>query len=95
MREELHTSRARRLGITAELQTKEKRDTAHARQLRLRLADGKSWILHLDEGFGFVQTAGHVRFNFNPRPEQQANDLLDAEFPVEPRRITQMYASDV
>jgi ATP-dependent helicase YprA (DUF1998 family) len=86
---------AARLSIAAELEIREKKDMPHARRLHVRWVDGKSWMLHLDEGFGFVRTPQSIRFDFGVKPEQQAKTLLGAKYRIEPWRVTHLYASSV
>jgi hypothetical protein len=95
LRRQTFESAVKRLDLAAEIQSQDKRQMPHARQLHVRWADGKSWMLHLDEGFGFLQASQNVRFHFSATPEEQAAELLGGDYSVEPRRVTYMYASAV
>ena len=83
------------IGLRGSIETKSRRESAHARQLVVRWADGKSWSIHLDEGFGFLETSRAERFDFRASPEQQAKELIERSYSIEPRRITYLYASTV
>jgi DEAD/DEAH box helicase domain-containing protein len=95
MRRQTFEAAAKRLDLLGEIQTRDKRDTPHARKLHVRWADGKRWALHLDEGFGFLQTQRNIRFNFGALPEHQAKELLEGDYEIEQRRTTHLYASRV
>jgi len=63
------------------LVTKDKRDVAHGRALRLVYADGVT-VLHLDQGFGYWTTTTPVYFAFSAAVPDQIVDLRRATFQV-------------
>lgn len=63
------------------LVTKDKRDIAHGRVMRLVYADG-AIVLHLDQGFGYWSTTSPVYFAFSAGVPDQIVDLRRATFLV-------------
>jgi DEAD/DEAH box helicase domain-containing protein len=88
-------SASQQFAFSIDIETRDRRQMPHARHLHIRWADGRSWTLYLDEGFGFLQTPRSVRFNFNASPDQQARELVEADYDLEQRRTTHLYAAGV
>ena len=63
------------------------RDLAHARELRLEWEDGASWLLRLDQGFGFWVTDRSERFPFDRSTDEQSRTLLTIKPRVQGRSL--------
>jgi DEAD/DEAH box helicase domain-containing protein len=59
---------------------KNRQELGHARELKLRFADGSEWVLHPDHGLGFVEPSVFVRFGHEAPVRAQASDLSAGRF---------------
>lgn len=80
------------LGLSGKLVEKDKRDTPHARELEIVWADGHKLILHLDEGFGFLNAPRRPRYDSGAPAEEQGRGLLTEDYELRAWRPTRMYA---
>ncbi|MCB9880155.1 MAG: DUF1998 domain-containing protein [Planctomycetes bacterium] len=64
----------------------------HARKMELS-GGGRTWILHFDQGVGFLRRATARDFDFDADPASQADEMLGLKLPVmnEPGRGQDLY----
>jgi hypothetical protein len=83
---------AAEFGLQSTLTEFPKAQIPHARELRFTWAGGQTWLIRLDEGFGFMRVAGaDVPFRFDQTEPDQATALRQAGFSVEGRITTTLY----
>lgn len=59
-----------------------RRNSPHARELKVRWADGATWAVRLDHGLTFFRTSQEVPFNFEHSPQHQLAQVTSAAFDV-------------
>jgi hypothetical protein len=79
------------VGLMGELETLPKYKAPHARELSIQWADGASWTMRLDEGFGFLRSRKQIPYNFAASSASQGAALVSATYEVAARHETHMY----
>lgn len=74
------------------LDERRRQDTQHARELTLIFEDGSRSALHLDQGFGFLGCRAEARHPFREDARRQASHLAGADFWVQARGKSFLYA---
>jgi hypothetical protein len=82
-------------GFRGEVETIDRKESPHARELTIAWTDGALWHLRLDEGFGFLQSRTPTRYDFAQDSRQQGLNLATDRFDVEARHPTVMYVLPV
>ena len=66
----------------ARIDIRDKAELPHERSFKLRLGDGRSTIILLDQGFGAWRAHGAPKHDFTATPARQARDLKSLNFTV-------------
>ena len=66
----------------ARIDVRDRTQLPHERTLTLRLGDGRTMVVMVDQGFGAWRASGAPRHNFHADPARQARALASAKFAV-------------